>query len=490
MTLDEIIDEQNKIHEELERMAADESTTEDADGGIRDTLVARWKGLDGDREKIVARMEELQLIRKASQDNASREPGDAGGGAAWSGGRGPEFMARRDPLAGREESHDYDFLTQPDAIARATSLVELHDRRGLMPGRGEAATRSAQTPSIARHMLRYGGDEYYEAFRDYVNDPTGPGMQRAAGALTLAAAQGGYLLPYFLDPTIVLTTDGTTNPYRRIANVKQITTNAYQGVNSAGVQAAFVDESGRRRHRQLPGCRPDQDLRQEGVAWVYGSIEANEDTNFADQLPRHDPGRQGHPRGDEVRGRHRRNPQRGRAEGRRRDARHRAAGQRRRVRCHRRRRRVQPGSGIGSAVPAGQLASGSSRTSPRSTRSGPRHRPAPGPRSGPRSATAPRPGCSTTASRRAPSVTSAAGTGTAPAGTASAQIVFGAWDNFYIVDRIGMSMLFDPMLKGTGHQPAPPRASRAGWRSGGQVRMWPRPTRSGGCSTPPAEESR
>jgi hypothetical protein len=198
MTLDEIIDEQNTIHAELERMAADDSTTEEADGGIRDTLVKKWKDLDKDRAKIVSRMEELNLIRKASQDRENTEPGDGGGGQ-WGGGQSPQFMQRRDPLAGREESKDYTMLPRGDVIARASSLIELHDKRGWLPARGEAATRSAQAPSIARHMLMYGGDEYYDAFKDYVNDPTGPGLQRAAGALTLASAQGGYLLPYFLD---------------------------------------------------------------------------------------------------------------------------------------------------------------------------------------------------------------------------------------------------------------------------------------------------
>ena len=42
-------------------------------------------------------------------------------------------------------------------IARASSLIELHDRRHWLPGCGEQATRSAQVPSIARHMLMFGG---------------------------------------------------------------------------------------------------------------------------------------------------------------------------------------------------------------------------------------------------------------------------------------------------------------------------------------------
>ena len=138
-TLDEIIDEQNKIHEELERMASDESTTEDADGGIRDTLVARWKSLDGDREKIVARMEELDLIRKASQDRAGTEAGDAGG--RWADGRSPEFMARRNPLAGREESKDYAFLP---SLGRDRPRVH--------------ADRDARPPRPAPGPPRRGGD--------------------------------------------------------------------------------------------------------------------------------------------------------------------------------------------------------------------------------------------------------------------------------------------------------------------------------------------
>ena len=71
-----------------------------------------------------------------------------------------------------------------------------------------------------------------------------------------------------------------------------------------------------------------------------------------------------------------------------------------------------------------------------------------------------------------PSVTSAAGTGTGSSGTASAQVLFGAWDNFYIVDRIGMSMLFDPMLKGTGASANIPTGQQgwlAFWRTGSDV---------------------
>ena len=124
-TLDEIIDEQNKIHEELERMASDESTTEEADGGIRDTLVARWKGLDADREKIVARMEELNLIRKASaRTTPAASPATAAAGTRGAAASGPEFMARRRPAR------------RPGGVARLRVPDPLRrDRPRVHPGR-------------------------------------------------------------------------------------------------------------------------------------------------------------------------------------------------------------------------------------------------------------------------------------------------------------------------------------------------------------------
>lgn len=470
-TLDEIIDEQNKIHAELERMAADAESTEDADGDLRDTLVKRWKDLDGDREKIVSRMEELELIRKASQDRGNVEDGADTGGTRWGDGRSPEFMSRRDPFAGREESHEYAFLTREDVVARASTAVEVWDKRGLLPGgRGEVATQRAQQPGIARHMLLYGHQEYYSAFRAYVEDPTGPGLQRAAGALSLAAAQGGYLLPTFLDPTIVLTTDGTTNPYRRLASIKQITTNAYNGVNSAGVQAAYLDEAVAAGTGAYQGVGQIQIGVKKAAAWIYGSLEANEDTNFADQLPRllQD--------GKDIL-----------------EEQNFAVG--------------TGGTALNQGVPKGIAAAlgtaqrvGAAATGTIAAQDiynleaalGPRFRLSPSVGfvaniatiNKIRSASPSGAGSSFwttlgdgTPSRllnhrieESPSVTVTAGTGTGSSGTANTLAVFGAWDNFLIVDRIGVSMLFEPMIKDTST--GAPKGQQGWfyyWRSGADV---------------------
>jgi HK97 family phage major capsid protein len=271
----------------------------------------------------------------------------------------------------------------------------------------------------------------------------------------------------------VITTDGTTNPYRRIANVKQITTNAYQGVNSAGVQAAFVDEQGAAGTGNYQGVGQIQIFVKKAFAWVYGSVEANEDTNFADQLPRliqdgkdileeskfavgtGGTNNAGEPQGIVS----------------------------------------SLGTGTGQRVNAaasGAIAAGDIYNLEAAL--GPRFRMSPSVGFAAniaainkiRAASPSGAGSSFwatlgdgTPSRllnhtivESPSVTSAAGTGTASSGTASAQVVFGAWENFYIVDRIGMSMLFDPMLKGTGASANLPTGQQgwlAFWRVGSGV---------------------
>jgi HK97 family phage major capsid protein len=272
-------------------------------------------------------------------------------------------------------------------------------------------------------------------------------------------------LPYFLDPTIVLTTDGTTNPYRRLANVKQITTNAYQGVNSSGVIAQYLDEAaaastGDSTHG-YQGVGQVQIFVKKAAAWVYGSLEANEDTNFADQLPRLIQ-----------------------------DAKDILEENKFAVGTGGSNNAGEPGGvvqALGTAQRVNVAASGAIAAGDvynLEAALGPRFRldnsvgfvaniatinkiRAASP-SGAGSSFWATLGDGTPSRllnhriEESPSVTSAAGTGTASSGTASCQAVFGAWDNFYIVDRIGMSMIFEPMLKGTGASANVPTGQQ-GW---------------------------
>lgn len=62
--------------------------------------------------------------------------------------------------------------------------------------------------------------------------------------ISLTAANGGALIPAHLDPTIILTNVGTNNPFRAISKVVNITSNVWNGVTSAGVTMAWSTEAG------------------------------------------------------------------------------------------------------------------------------------------------------------------------------------------------------------------------------------------------------
>src|SRR6266699_3674812 len=158
-TLKELLKEKGEIEAELRRMESDDSVTEEKDGNYRDTLVERWEEVDTETKPIIARMEKIKGITRAAQDPANREAGsDTGEGDArrWD-GRGPEFMQRHDPFENLDAVRR-GMITSDDAVARAATVVEDHDRRGLLPShRGETVTRSAQdNPGIARHILLHG----------------------------------------------------------------------------------------------------------------------------------------------------------------------------------------------------------------------------------------------------------------------------------------------------------------------------------------------
>lgn len=283
-TLKEKCAEMARIRAELQRMEGTEETTEESDGDLRDTLVERWKQLDEETKPIIARMEQIRAITRTAQDESNLErPG--GGAAGMSGSQGPELMQHRSPFEDLDHVRR-GMITREDVIARSLNAVEMHAKRGLLPDdRAEAATVKAQwQPLIARHMLLTGSDEYQEAFRAYMEDPLGAGRQQAERAMTLATGQGGFLLPYILDPTIILTSAGSTNPYRQLASVKQTTSNAWQGVNSAGITAQLLAEAVTATDA-TPTMGQIQIWPQKFAAWVFGSFEAEQDTNFGEQLP-------------------------------------------------------------------------------------------------------------------------------------------------------------------------------------------------------------
>ncbi len=150
---------------------------------------------------------------------------------------------------------------------------------------------------VDEHILATGRPAYVAGFREYVRSPEYFGRSltgeqadamRAVrdmeqrSAMSLTAANGGYLVPHFLDPTIVLTNNGTANDVRQVSRVEKITTGVWEGVTSANSSAEWLAEAATAADA-TPTFQGPSVTTQKAAAWVFGSLEMLQDSGF-DQI--------------------------------------------------------------------------------------------------------------------------------------------------------------------------------------------------------------
>lgn len=91
--------------------------------------------------------------------------------------------------------------------------------------------------SLARRILVTGSPTYERAFGKAMAAMSTNGLTgEEQRALSVGVdTEGGYAVPFQLDPTVMLTSGGVIDPLRQISRVVQITGKTWQGVTSAGV---------------------------------------------------------------------------------------------------------------------------------------------------------------------------------------------------------------------------------------------------------------
>jgi hypothetical protein len=257
MTRQELADRQQAIRSRIV-----EINTEFADQRYPEDVRSEWNDLNDEFDRneetlreLNARAERVATIARAATEEAT----DTAGGAE----RGAGFHTQS-PNRG-ENVWDYSHVRGAvsiegqkqmlrDQAMRAVERTSFYQPRSGGFERGEAAARPTvrdedarahvqwlldtqddEHGTVARRVLNTGNPLYQRAFGKAVFDkPTTAEEQRALGLTNTA---GGYAVPFTLDPTIIPTSNYSVNPYRAIANVKQITGTTWQGVTSAGVVA-------------------------------------------------------------------------------------------------------------------------------------------------------------------------------------------------------------------------------------------------------------
>lgn len=282
-----------EIKAELQAISEQEEPTNE-DLVRSETLVEEFETGKTEHERLVALERRMDAVRSASIDytNPGTRPDSLGGHQGVD--PGDDRSTRRGYMGVSHKRDPYDALTAVrsmtltpnelmsrglDAVEQAPAYLDDAAREhatGLIQKAGKK-----QGAMIARHMLITGSPEYHAAFEDFMSDPTN--LQRAS--LSLTSANGGYLVPFTLDPSVILTNSGSMNPYRRISNIKTTATNTWNGVSSAGMNAAWLAEAGVVGDN-TPTFSNIVITPQKASAWVFGTYEILEDSDFATEVPK------------------------------------------------------------------------------------------------------------------------------------------------------------------------------------------------------------
>lgn len=284
------------LSEELEALRAElkvideleEASDEDISRG--ENLLSEWDEKKAAYDKALEREKQVDEVFRTALEQREVENGDAPA-AVRSGA--PEVKRTIDPFDNREQLVRSLFgdvlLNSNDTISRAQVAIDTAPRhvddaaKERMHELVELDNKHA--PAIARHMLLTGSPEYHDEFRDYVKSRGTLVGDMMRTALSLTDAQGGYLVPFTLDPTVILTNAGIADPLRQISTIKTITTDTWNGVTSAGVTAEWLGEAVEAADASPTFGQPTITPQKAG-AWVFGSYEVLADSGFANELGR------------------------------------------------------------------------------------------------------------------------------------------------------------------------------------------------------------
>jgi HK97 family phage major capsid protein len=105
-------------------------------------------------------------------------------------------------------------------------------------------------------------------------------------SMSLTSASGGYAVPFVLDPTVILTSDGAINPYRAIASVETIAVDEWRGVSSTGITAGFAAEAAVASDNSPTLAQPIVST-EKAQAFIPFTIEIGQDWgSFASEMTR------------------------------------------------------------------------------------------------------------------------------------------------------------------------------------------------------------
>ena len=295
LTHSQSINRLREITSELERLGElDVLSTEDE--GYFETLTAEFSKVDEHRKKM-ERTAELERVRSAGKNlngsNLRTLPGSASSS---------RDDYDRDAILEPDSVEDHRFrnpwdLSEVRTFGRPESEVnsELRSRAlaavEKMPGANDriraAATKIIEefddkNSKIARFALLTSSPAYMRAWskmaRSLPHLLTGEESQalESVRAMSLTDSAGGYLVPFQLDPTVIITSDGSRNDIRQFARQVVATGDVWNGVSSGAVSWSWDAEGAEVSDDTTTFAQPSIPV-YKAAGFVPISIEALED---------------------------------------------------------------------------------------------------------------------------------------------------------------------------------------------------------------------
>ena len=270
---------QKEIEARLQEIEAE------ADGArFSDSQKDEWNSLntelDGNRDHIAeleTRQERLEELARRNSVEAEPKPSEYR--------RGVPKLVPDDPtdlVAYRAFARDVDQLNDgylEGALRLAERMVPANPQadREASQERIEHLLRYVDHPqerALARRIIATSSETYNRAFGKYLKGQhRTPEEERA---LSLTVGEGGYAVPYTLDPTVILVSAGVVNPVRQFARVVTITGNTWYGVSSTGITASYGAEATEADDNAPSLVQPSATV-EKAQAFIPFSIEIGQD---------------------------------------------------------------------------------------------------------------------------------------------------------------------------------------------------------------------
>lgn len=282
----------DELRAELEALDAEiQALHHDKNGELREFTAPtqkRFDALTAERAELRDNLAQYEAITRGGRDPARSFPAVRtanedkrvnvnfrSAGKAWQ----VRDDADGDELRGRAVDALEGIGASDEAIERA--LGAMYDQ----------ADAPAENNELARRLAVCSSPDYARAFAKLARDPisghnTWTGAERAAWDAALEArasmaidtgATGLFAVPTHLDPTVIVTNDGTSNVIRAISREVQLSVgNTWNGISSDGVTASYDDEATEVSDDSPTLAQPSIDAHM-ARAMVVGSMEVFDD---------------------------------------------------------------------------------------------------------------------------------------------------------------------------------------------------------------------